>query len=92
MGMDSIMAVQLRQRLENSLAGYSLPLTLAFEYPNIEALTQYLASEVLDLDAAASAANIPVNGADVLPPRDHRERLSEGELVELLARKLQQLK
>ena len=39
MGMDSLMSVQLRQRLENSFDGCSLPLTLAFEYPNIEALT-----------------------------------------------------
>jgi NADP-dependent 3-hydroxy acid dehydrogenase YdfG len=92
MGMDSLMAVQLRQRLENSLDGYSLPLTLAFEYPNIEALTRYLASEVLELDAAASGANIPANGGDVSQPRDHHDRLSEGELVDLLAKKLQQLK
>jgi hypothetical protein len=92
MGMDSLMAVQLRQRLENNLDGYSLPLTLAFEYPNIEALTRYLASEVLSLEVVAPRANIPVNGGADLQPRDNHDRLSEGELVELLANKLEQLK
>ena len=49
MGMDSIMTVQLRHCLETSLV-CSLPPTLAFEYPTIEALTRYLGQEVLGLD------------------------------------------
>jgi acyl carrier protein len=48
-GMDSVMAVQLRVRLETSL-GQALPSTLAFEYPTIESLTNYLGSEVLKLN------------------------------------------
>ena len=76
MGMDSLMSVQLRQRLENSLDGCSLPLTLAFEYPNIEALTKYLAGEVLDLDSAACRSSAPVNGADdAKPARSSRSTL-----------------
>ena len=86
MGMDSLMSVQLRQRLENSLDGHSLPLTLAFEYPNIEALTKYLAGEILDLDSAACRTNTPVNGADVSKTSDRHDRLSENELVDLLAK------
>jgi acyl carrier protein len=45
-GMDSLMAVELRNRLEASL-GCSLPSTLAFEHPNIEALTAFLAERVV---------------------------------------------
>jgi acyl carrier protein len=45
LGMDSLMSVQLRNRLENKL-GCNLPPTVAFEYPTIEALANYVADEV----------------------------------------------
>lgn len=51
LGMDSIMTVQLRNRLELGL-GCSLPPTVAFEYPTIQSLTGYLVAEVLSLDIA----------------------------------------
>ena len=46
MGMDSLMAVELKRRLENAF-GYSLPATLAFESPTIQDLAEYLGKEVL---------------------------------------------
>jgi acyl transferase domain-containing protein/acyl-CoA synthetase (AMP-forming)/AMP-acid ligase II/acyl carrier protein len=46
MGMDSLMAVQFRLRLE-SLFGLQLPTTLAFDYPNIQHLSAFLAAELL---------------------------------------------
>jgi len=49
LGMDSLMAVELRARLQTSL-GCSLPATMAFEYPNIEAIAEYLATDVLRLN------------------------------------------
>ncbi|NEP44973.1 MAG: acyl carrier protein, partial [Okeania sp. SIO2H7] len=47
MGMDSLMAVDLKKRLETSLA---IPLspTLAFNYPNIEALSEYIITEFFE--------------------------------------------
>lgn len=43
LGMDSLMTVDLRRRLERAL-GVSLPATIAFEYPNVDALADYLAA------------------------------------------------
>lgn len=44
LGMDSLMALEFRQRLETRL-GRSLPNTLTFDYPNIEAITNYILEE-----------------------------------------------
>jgi acyl carrier protein len=48
MGMDSLMAVDLKRRLEKSL-GISLPRTAAFDFPTIEALAAYLLNDMLQL-------------------------------------------
>lgn len=50
MGMDSLMAVQLKSRLEASL-GFSLPATLAFEHPTIKDLAKYLVKEVMSCES-----------------------------------------
>jgi acyl carrier protein len=52
-GMDSLMAVELSNRLRNGL-GRALPTTLAFEYPTIADLTEYLARDVLSLYSSTS--------------------------------------
>ena len=50
MGMDSLMAIDLKNLLQTSL-GQNIRSTLTFEYPNIEALAEYLLSEVLSLNS-----------------------------------------
>uniref|UniRef100_UPI0026132A92 SDR family NAD(P)-dependent oxidoreductase n=1 Tax=Crocosphaera sp. TaxID=2729996 RepID=UPI0026132A92 len=45
MGFDSLMAVDLRNRLEMSL-GIGLPSTIAFEAPNIKSLVEYIAKKI----------------------------------------------
>ncbi|MCB0183747.1 MAG: KR domain-containing protein, partial [Caldilineaceae bacterium] len=45
MGMDSLMALELKRRLERQVKA-TLPATLAFEYPTVDALADYLLSEV----------------------------------------------
>ncbi|HEX3850494.1 MAG TPA: beta-ketoacyl reductase [Polyangiaceae bacterium] len=46
LGLDSLLAVDLRNTLGSAL-GKPLPATLLFDHPSIEALTDYLLSEVL---------------------------------------------
>jgi acyl transferase domain-containing protein len=48
-GMDSLTSVALRNRLQTSL-GRSLPSTLIFDYPTIDALAGYLTSEMFSVE------------------------------------------
>ena len=54
LGMDSLMMVEFRNRLQTSL-GHALPSTLLFKHPTLEALIHYIAGEVLS--SGSSQAN-----------------------------------
>ena len=50
LGMDSLMAVELRNRVNRGFAGaYSAGNTVVFDYPSVQSLAAYLASEVAEL-------------------------------------------
>jgi epothilone polyketide synthase D len=51
-GLDSLMAVQLRDRLQAEL-GVPLSATMAFDHPSVERLLAHLLTEVLDLEDAS---------------------------------------
>ncbi|MBV8886874.1 MAG: SDR family NAD(P)-dependent oxidoreductase, partial [Chroococcidiopsidaceae cyanobacterium CP_BM_RX_35] len=87
-GMDSLTAVELKERLEGSL-GSKLPATLVFESPNIKELAEYLGREVMGWS--------PVNDA-LLQGEDERtvavskiEQLSEDEVEASIADRLAKL-
>ncbi len=54
MGMDSLMALQLKNNLQVKLGCY-LSSTLTFEYPNIKLLADYLLQDVIDLESVVKA-------------------------------------
>jgi len=53
LGLDSLLAIELRNRIGLSLGlDRSLPATLLFDYPTLEAVTSYLAEEVLRINSS----------------------------------------
>ena len=88
MGMDSLTAVELKNRVQTSL-GCRLPSTVAFECPTIDALVDYLAKEHLAslfVDDQVIAADAPNAESE---PEDPTDRLSEEDVNRLVDEKLQ---
>jgi NADPH:quinone reductase-like Zn-dependent oxidoreductase/SAM-dependent methyltransferase len=74
LGLDSLMAVELRTRIARGLgAERPLPATLLFDYPTIAELAEYLRRELLPEKAPAPAAP---------PPQDDARRKAVMELSE----------
>ncbi|WBB80647.1 SDR family NAD(P)-dependent oxidoreductase [Micromonospora sp. WMMD882] len=84
LGMTSLMAVELQNRLQRALGDtYRLPPTLVFQHPSVAALTDHLAGEVFRLDTPREPApRPPALTADALAA------LSEEEALTLLRRHL----
>ncbi|MEO1399841.1 MAG: type I polyketide synthase [Cyanobacteria bacterium J06635_1] len=87
MGMDSLMAVELKTQLETSLAA-TLPATLLIEAPSLQALADYLAREVLhwqtELPDSAAAQAEPDLATAV-------EQIADEDVDALLAQELDAL-
>jgi acyl carrier protein len=86
LGMDSLGSIELRTRLEQAL-DCRLPTTLAFDYPNVEALSAHLLDDVLrpyfDEIRATPAAGLNAEG--------DLENLTRDEIAALLASELSTL-
>jgi polyketide synthase 12 len=61
MGIDSLMALELRKRLETSL-GITLPATVAWRFPTLQAMTPFLA-EQMGIALHGDAESVPVSRA-----------------------------
>ncbi len=66
LGMDSLMAVELRNRLNRAFAGeYVASNTVVFDYPDVTSLAHYLAGELEDVsEATAQPDPIPESGPE----------------------------
>jgi hypothetical protein len=59
MGLDSLMAVELRNSLQQA-TGVALPATVAFDYPTLEALVDYLGQQLFAGDRNEDQTPEPV--------------------------------
>jgi acyl carrier protein len=89
MGMDSLMAVELKNRLQREL-GVRLSPTAIFNNPSVTALTAYLV-ELLSatglFQAAPPAPKAPVEQPAQALAEPASDELSEDAMIELIARK-----
>ena len=77
LGLDSLMAVEMRSLLSSELGlARSLPATLVFDYPTIAALTTYLAEEVFMWGRAPAPKDEPLPEGGLAGILDRIESLS----------------
>ncbi len=62
LGMDSLMAVELRRRIEQGV-GHEIPITLVMDHPRLSDVADYLLGEVLGLNVQAPAKAAPATVA-----------------------------
>nr|QEO74255.1 Beta-ketoacyl synthase [uncultured bacterium] len=87
MGMDSLTAMEVRTKLQASLA-VSLPPTLVFDYGTLDALADFLLRDKLDGRTRASAAPARDAGDRHAATQDMLEHMSDEETEALLEAKL----
>lgn len=93
LGLDSLMAVEMRNRLAKAL-GQPLPATLLFNYPSLDALAAYVVDAVVPA-AEPAPVDTPASEAAPATASDHGaldlDDMSEDEMADLLAAKLRDL-
>ena len=92
LGMDSLMSVQLKGRLEKFIA-CALPATLTFTYPTVHALADFLLRDVLKLSSngAVEVASPNENYPAPQPPDGDLADLSDDEIKSMLNAELTSL-
>jgi phthiocerol/phenolphthiocerol synthesis type-I polyketide synthase B len=73
-GMDSLMSLTLQRALAETL-GLAVPTSVVFDYPTVEALTDYLATTLSEPTEAGDQRSI--NGYEALTEAELLQRLSD---------------
>jgi acyl carrier protein len=91
LGLDSLMALELRNRLEASL-GLTLPVTMVFGYPTVTALAAHLMTR-LQIPVAVGPESPPLTQPAAQPPQapalERISQLSDEEVDRLFAARMQ---
>jgi NAD(P)-dependent dehydrogenase (short-subunit alcohol dehydrogenase family) len=88
-GLDSLMAVELRNLLGRGLRlSRSMPATLLYDYPTISELANYMAKEVLRWEQGAETQPSPGQDEGMSGVIDRIEDLSDEEVDRLFAEKM----
>ena len=90
LGLDSLMAVELKNRLESSLST-NLRSTLLFDYPTVEALVEYLASDVIPLEFSSDLDETENVEQEEIENVSRFQAMSEDEMADILAQTLESL-
>ena len=96
LGMDSLTSVELRNLLQKSL-DVALPPTVAFNYPNVATLSDYLYQQMDNIQAIDQIKEIPDQLLSDLPTSEASyetadlESLSDDDLADMLASKLAEM-
>lgn len=64
LGMDSLTSIELRNRLQRTL-GIALPSTLAFDYPTLETLIEFLSQKLTDVAPRTDTLQMPASNGHV---------------------------
>ena len=84
-GMDSLLAMELKRRIEAAL-GVALPSTLTFDHPTVDTLGRFLLDACVDQSAAAAAPRGPAANPDITTA----EQLAD-DIRKMTTRQLEQL-
>lgn len=87
MGLDSLMSVELKSRLEAGIGGETLPSTLTFNYPSVAELAGYLLERLTPTThdgEVVPATSQPPAAAAIAGQMDEVDDLSEEDLERLL--------
>ncbi len=84
-GLDSLLAVELRNKMAATLAS-SFPASLLFDYPTVNALAEHIAERLLKKDAVPAQA--PVVDESKSPMAEEIDALTESEAEAELLREL----
>jgi acyl transferase domain-containing protein len=91
LGMDSLMAVELKNRLQVTL-GRPLPSTVVFDRPSIAQLVQFLERELPGPNPASDPVGVTTVPREATADAEEIRRLPRHEIEALLADELKQLK
>ena len=93
LGMDSLMAVEMKDRLETGLS-VTLPSTVIFEYPTINALAEYLVEEMFPSQWESTGVKTKINNEETSLSQTLEEDINASQTLEedsAIAQELEEL-